>query len=277
MKTKIWKKTIAVMVSLYPFYLSAAAQPHNFQTIDKPAFGGFYVGAGLGGTFSQYKTINTTTLLFPSAAFFANSQNTAYNSGANFLATLNAGYLQQINRFYIGPEVYVNIGQPSFTSSQSANANLPTESLNTTTKGNLNTSEFGIDLRLGASATPTTLLYGLVGAAFNKIWISSVSTIARPVLPLSTTTSNTASSPVVGLRLGAGIEQKISSNINLRVNYVYTSYPSRSNSSTTSPNAASPFFQLGPIANNTSVQIHTHAIFASIIYQFNDNILGKSS
>lgn len=270
MSQRLWKKTFVIILCAFPFYQSSAAKAQEASS-----FAGFYAGAGVGGVFSQFKTNSVTTLLYPSSAFFSNSQNNENNNSSNFLGTFYAGYLYPIKRFYIGPEVYVNAGKPSFSSSQSANATLPTESLTTGTNGHLNAAEFGIDLRLGTNVTPTTLLYGLVGAAFNNISTNTVSTISRPAILLSTTVNNSSSSSVVGLRLGAGIEQKISQNINLRVAYVYTSYPSQSENAATSPDASSPFFQLGPIANTTSVHTHSNAIFASLTYQFNNNFLGK--
>lgn len=269
-------KTIFVILSMSPLCLFAAepsSRSNNFFTSTQaaPNFKGFYAGIGGGGIIGQFKTNTTTTLSYPSSAFFSNSDNSTNNIGTNGIATLFAGYLYPIkNIVYVGPEVYVNVGKPSFSNSQNANATLPTESLGTSTNAHLNTSEIGIDLRLGGNITPTTLLYGLVGAAFNKISINSSSTISRPAIPLATGVSATSSNNVTGLRLGAGIEQKIFSHFNLRFNYVYTTYPSQNANNATQQNASDPFFQLGPIANITSVKVATHAILLSLIYQFED-------
>jgi opacity protein-like surface antigen len=207
----------------------------------------------------------------PSSAFFANSQNNATNAGANVFGNLFLGYLYPIENFYLGPEIYLNVGNPAFSNTQLAGATLPTETLTTSTSGHLRNYELGIDFRLGVSVTPTTLLYGLIGAAFNNMTVNSSSTIARPLLPLSTSVNASSGQAVTGLRLGAGIEQKLLSNLNLRVSYAYTSFPSKTVTNTTSASSQDPFFQLGPISNSTTARITNHSIWAAVVYQFDDS------
>jgi opacity protein-like surface antigen len=257
---------------------AAEQQPANsiwFHTQAKP-FQGVYGGLGVGGLINLFNTNTTTTLSFPSSAFFANSQNNAVNAGANVFGNLFVGYLFPISIFYLGPEIYLNVGNSTFSTTQVASATLPTETLSTTTSGHLRNYEIGIDLRLGVSVTPTTLLYGLVGAAFNNMTVNSSSTIARPLLPLSTSVNASASQAVTGLRLGAGIEQKILANLNLRVSYAYTSFPSKNISNSTAASSQDPFFELGPISNSTSTRFTNHSIWAAVVYQF-DNSPGYKS
>jgi opacity protein-like surface antigen len=269
MNQRTQNKILIAILGLLSTSLTLASETEN-----KPLFAGLYAGAGMGGIFSQYKTNSTTTLLYPSTAFFSSNESSTYNSSANFLVDLYAGYLFCIHKVYFGPEVYANIGKPRFSSSQAASAILPTESLTINTHGHYNTTEFGIDFRLGINATPTTLLYGVIGAVFNKLSINTEATIARPVILLATTTNNSSSFTETGLRLGAGLEQKLTPNLNLRINYIYTVFPSHSSSSNTAPDPSSPFFQLGPISNTTSISAHNHAIFATVVYQFKDTFLG---
>jgi opacity protein-like surface antigen len=268
---------ILTSLGVGPVY-AAKPQPANpiwFHTQANP-FQGVYGGVGIGGSINFSNTTTNTTLSYPSSAFFANSQNNAINAGANAFGNLFVGYLYPISIFYLGPEIYLNVGNPTFSNTQIASASLPTETLTTSTSGHLRNYEIGIDVRLGVSATPTTLLYGLIGAAFNNMTVNSSSTIARPLLPLSTSVNASASQSVTGLRLGGGIEQKLWSNLNLRVSYAYTSFPSKNVSNTTAASSQDPFFQLGPISNSTSSRITNHSIWAAIVYQF-DNFPGYKS
>lgn len=238
-------------------------------------FSGGYGGAGLGGVLGQFKTETTTSLLYPSSAFFAGNQNNANNLGTNVIANLFLGYLYPIKRVYIGPEVYVSFGSPSISSSQEAHAQLPTEYLSTHTAAQLRTTEVGIDLRLGTNLASDSLVYGLVGAAFNKLSADSLSTISRPAIPLVTSVDSSLSEAVTGLRLGGGLEQKITGHIHLRASYVYTHYSTHTASNTAPANSSAPFFQLGPIANTTEFRTNTQEILVSILYQFDGNASEK--
>jgi hypothetical protein len=51
-----------------------------FHTQARP-FQGVYGGLGVGGLINFFNTKTTTTLRYPSLAFFANSQNNAINAG----------------------------------------------------------------------------------------------------------------------------------------------------------------------------------------------------
>jgi opacity protein-like surface antigen len=242
-------------------YLSHSAE-HPFQ--------GLYGGVGVGGMFNQTNTKTSTTLPFPSSAFFANSQNNMEAASSAVFANLFAGYLYPIKNIYLGPEIYLTIGNPSFSNSQSTRASLPTETLTTSTNGHLNTYELGIDLRLGISATPSSLIYGLLGCAFNSFSLNSTSTISRPLIPLSTTVNTGTSQSVLGLRLGAGVEQKLTNNYLLRVSYIFERFPSVNTSNSTTASPADPFFQLGPITNSTTSRVINNEVMAAIVYQFDE-------
>lgn len=268
MSRPLFTKIFIVTCSL--FAISANAGDLLPIHAKEQPFQGLYAGLGLGGFATQFKTNTTTTLSFPSSAFFANSSNSSINANANVFGNFFIGYLYPVKNFYLGPEVYLNVGNPNFSNTQTAGAFLPTETLTTYTNGNLRTYEIGIDFRLGVSATPTTLVYALVGAAFNNMNLNSSSTISRPLLPLTTTVNASTSQSVVGLRVGAGMEQKLFPNLNLRVSYAYTSYPSKNISNTTAPDDSDPFFQLGPIANSTSSRVTNQAVWAALVYQLDD-------
>lgn len=186
-----------------------------------------YAGVGGGATYTQFKTNSTSSLLFPSAAFFTNSNNSANVSNTSPQGLLFVGYLFPVKSYEIGPEVYVSLGRSQFTTTQSANATLPTESLTTVSQGHLNQGEVGIDLR-GGFTLQNTFLYGRFGAAFNTITSNNASTIARPQLPLAVSVNNSFNKSVVGYRLGVGMEQSITAKVNLRADYIFTHFPSAS-------------------------------------------------
>lgn len=239
--------------------------------IESPVFlPKLYAGVSAGGMINQYKVNTTTVTQFPSSAFFTQSNSNANTFGANAQGSIFLGYLYALRTkffsLYVGPEIYGSISNPTFSAYQAASSTLPTESLNTLSTGHLSSVEGDVDLRVGNLITPGTLLFGRIGAAFNTITINSVSTISRPALPLSSTVNNTYSNSSTGLRVGGGIEQKILPKFNIRVDYIFTHYPSV-NFGATQQASLSENFQLAPITNNTWTQINTNAILFSVIYQ----------
>ena len=113
----------------------------------------------------------------------------------------------------------------------------PTLTLSSTTQTKLRPVEFGIDFRPGFVACENTLVYARVGVAFNRVSTKVCSNAAFntanaiPVGVNSTptnvfTASNTLSHKKsrAALRVGGGIEQKLSDCVSVRLDYVYTNY-----------------------------------------------------
>ena len=117
---------------------------------------------------------------------------------------------------------------------------------------------------MGWLATPDSLLFIRLGAAFNNISLNSNTTTYTEgtAVPETKLLNYTASKSLVGFRAGAGLEQKLTPRISVRADYVYTYYGKLS---TYGSNYSSP---LGPIINITQLTVQSQAVMGSIIYDF---------
>lgn len=253
-----------VLNLLIIFFLSVLS---SISVAYSAEFSGLYAGTGIGGQANQIQVNSTTSLQFPSSAFFQQATSSALLSNNHALISIFTGYLIPISKLVIGPEAYINFGKLNYETYQAASALLPTESLTTATTGHLNNAQFGLDLRLGTILIQNSLFFARIGAAFDKYTNSSSATISRPLMPLGVTINNSFSDSITGLRLGLGLEQKINDKINFRIDYIFTHYPSTYGVSNTSPVEDEPF-QLGPIGNNTSLQLKTNTLLASLVYHW---------
>lgn len=175
------------------------------------------------------------------------------------------GYGLVFNSFYLGPEVYFSAGPKLQTALRLQALNsLPNELLSTNTMTKLNAWEAGIDGRFGWIATPSSLLFIRLGAAFNNMKLNSNTTTftTGTVVPATKLLNYSVSKSLVGFRAGLGIEQKLAPRVSVRADYVYTYY---GNFSTNGSNYSSP---LGPIINTTRVHLQSQAVMGSIIYDF---------
>ena len=112
-----------------------------------------------------------------------------------------------------------------------------TLTLSSTTQTKLRPVEFGIDFRPGFVACEDTLVYARVGIAFNRVSTKVCSTaifntanailVGPSLTPQNVfTVNNTLSHKKsrAALRVGGGLEQKLSDCISIRLDYVYTNY-----------------------------------------------------
>ena len=228
------------------------------------SFKGQYVGVGAGGVFPFYNT-QVNTLITARLPFLAEVNGKGDFSSNDGFGNIFLGYGFVLNSFYVGPEVYFSAGRRpnADLTIQALNTN-PSELLSTYTMAKLNSWEEGIDGRLGWLATPGTLLFVRLGAAFNNITVNSNTTTYTngTIVPETKLLNYKASKSLVGFRAGAGLEQKLTPRISVRADYVYTDYGSFS---THGSNYGAP---LGPIINTTQVHLQSQAVMASIIYDF---------
>lgn len=228
------------------------------------SFKGQYLGVGLGGSFPFYNTQVDTriTAILP---YLAEVNGKGDFSSNNVFGDVFWGYGFVFNSFYIGPEVYFSAGRrPKADLSIQAHNTYPSEWLSTSTMAKRNSWEGGIDGRLGWVATPGSLLFIRLGAAFNNISLNSNTTTSTDgtVVPATKLLNYKASKSLVGFRAGAGLEQKLTPRISVRADYVYTYY---GKFSAYGSNYSAP---LGPIINTTQVRMQSQAVMGSIIYDF---------
>lgn len=241
-----------------------AGGPGPIQIDSVPSFKGPYLGVGVDGVFPLYHAQVDTriTARLP----YLSEVNSNSNIGANdVFGNIFGGYGFVFNSFYVGPEVYFSAGRrPAADLTIQALNTFPNELLSTYTMAKLNAWEVGVDGRLGWVATPATLLFIRLGAAFNNIALNSNTTAYTDgtFVPETKLLNYTTSKSLVGFRAGTGLEQKLTPSLSVRADYVYTYYGTLS---TQGSNYNSP---LGPIINTTHVHLQTQAVMASVIYDF---------
>lgn len=227
-------------------------------------FKGQYLGFGAGGSFPFYNT-QVGTRITARLPYLAEVNGKSYVSSNNVFGDIFLGYGFVFNSFYLGPEVYVSAGRtPKADLTIQALNTYPNELLSTYTMVKLHSYEEGIDGRFGWVATPGTLLFIRLGAAFNNISLSSNTTAYTDgtITPKAKQLSYTTSKSLIGFRAGVGLEQKLTRRISVRGDYIYTYY---GNISTNGSNYNDP---LGPIINTTQVHLQSQTVVASIIYDF---------
>lgn len=226
-----------------------AAQPY-----DTSSFDGFYVGGGLGGSFTSARTSTVVAARFSGSlvALPATTTNdfshliTGAQRKNRFAAGLYAGYgFVFCREGYMGIETFLNFSR--YKTKSRPNLNLSSSFRNPTFTLPLNFSdgiyarlrlqnyEAGVDLRPGVFLAPCTLLYGRLGVGYNKLKLHSSFSdnflqVSAAGVALSPTIEQTIQKhkhkKLGSFRLGVGLEQNICDNITIRTDYVNSSYRS---------------------------------------------------
>lgn len=204
-------------------------------------FDGLYLGASGGASFAsaaENSTFNSLynfpvpTTVHDSALMTSHAVHS--NSGKGVIFTgLGKTYLN----YYGGIEAFASFSKHQLKrySSSTISGFLETDFTSTihgSADFKLRDIEYGFDLRPGILVSPTTLFYGRVGVAFNRL-----SATVNPVLseaflsptfspPENLTFASSFSSKknLTGLRLGLGFEKYITPHLVLRLDYIYTQY-----------------------------------------------------
>ena len=169
-------------------------------------FNGFFAGAKVGVLNSFANVDSTTNANYNTAVitslFALDTQTNRHAILSHLFAAgaINIGYGKQLsnNQFYLGGEVTGNIANR--------------------------------DLTMTSSARHATLIYGRIGAAFNRIQVTSDNSITNSVKAFTTTYNTTnllninSQKNVVGLRVGLGAEHFITKKISAIADYVFTWY-----------------------------------------------------
>ncbi len=262
-----------------PFSLSAYAQAND-------GFDGFYVGGSLGGTstnVNQDKIVESDYDALPNGFdnFFEHEAGPiSLKTDTSFKGALYAGYGQCWDYWYLGAEIFVDlahyknrnavevdetVGEPAVIFADEFQADTHTK---------LNNFQFGIDLRSGILLTPTSMLYGRVGVAFsdldlnsNAVFAGNSATIPENfaiLFPLST------SKDVTALRLGGGLEQHMSPNLNVRLDYIYTYYGRASVTGVTTQvlpqTGEDPGADIVTLNSSTNVKIFNNTVMLGLTY-----------
>ncbi|MCB1114622.1 MAG: outer membrane beta-barrel protein [Chlamydiia bacterium] len=210
-------------------------------------FDGFYAGIGGGVSIHHSQTSSNANAdyLLQDIGFLPtislNAHNDLYDTGG--VGEVFLGYGQTCETLYYGARLGVNFSHSSPKGRAEAENILPlnpTESqsslLRSHVESELCTVEFTADVKLGWIFCDRTMLFGLIGAAFNEqklrgktefiytngIDVGGVTLSDGSGLLEHSKTKNTA-----GLRLGLGMEHFFTDCMSLQMAYVYTNYSSQ--------------------------------------------------
>lgn len=276
----------------------------NHSQVDEPLFNfnGFYAGIEGGGTEAVAKvnrsiSVNNLFLFrnvdLPESISNHQSANSWNSSGMGEIY-IGYGLLTIPKPLYLSTELFANYSRNRITAESFANKDyinifitpppnvrpLYIVSLLNKTNVKLNDLEYGIDIKPGFYLSPSSLLYGRIGAAITDLELDSnsllelsfpFSGINVPQLPLNKESDKNT----VGLRLGLGIEQYLNHNFTINLDYIYTDYENFKINNTGNiinlvDTVSGPTFIVTPNAfsNRTKISLTSHQFMGGIKYYF---------
>lgn len=198
-------------------------------------YNGFFGGIGVGVTATSFSDEGTASVMYfnPALAIISSSTNfTAGSSNEDFIGELHLGYGRQLgsSNLYLGAVVGTNFTThtPNGVVSNSVLV-VPfsfEDRLTHKSDAHLRTVEVTFDLHPGVLLSPKSLLYAVIGVAFNRLTYRVSTDFTNDFIPVTYTTSAQVSRNIAGLRAGLGLEQKLNRSIALFLQYVYTRYGS---------------------------------------------------
>lgn len=253
------------------------------------AFHGFYAGFNVGGqiNIAQGKNRNNVSFLnlFQTEIYTISNRSSFSQNSGSFVGSLYAGYGFECFREFVGVEGFVNFSSYDlkkkistkssldFHSSTSTAFALIAENLEHEIHIQSRIPEYGIDFKPGVTIFDCALLYLRVGAAFNRLKISSgarasysdeSSLVAEPAHTVQFLPSKNSRS-VAGLRLGLGMEYIIYYNLGFTLDYIFTNFghlTAHGKQDTITPYGVIP----GGLQVRTQVNVTKHAVVIGLNY-----------
>ena len=245
----------------------------SISTTPMFGLGGGYVGGSLGGHLSLgnqdgYATSSVRTVGIDS--FPADPQNNLFNHGA--YGMLYAGYGASLRPFYLAVDGFVQFGSiklQSDVTKTGMSTNSP-EVYNTlaSTDFYLKGAQYGVDLLPGFSPIAASLVYARIGLSSSQATLVTDTTNGGVNLgdnwnqPLNLSDNKTFTS----IRLGAGLEQRLSKRLTFRGDYIFTNYGRLSTKGFLSNTSA-----LGrpiTVGSSTEIRLYDHAAMLGLSYSF---------
>lgn len=256
----MFKKTLAISALAFSFLSAYAGGPE----IPPPpsCLDGFYAGAGGGlvsGVFDQRTDLDID---FESGLFVGHYPVRKYNTVVKGTADLFVGYGQSFDIFYAGLEGGGDVSDlHKDTDTVIVENNIGQTIVTQTTRIKTNDFEGFIEGRLGVHLTPMSLLYGRIGAAFNRLKLETVHDVSGYEIGVPYYgEGGSRRKSVTGLRTGGGFEQCLSSNWSVRADYIYTDYGSiRAKEVGVLPNVLR-------LTDRTKVNVSSHALLVNVVY-----------
>lgn len=258
------QKQIGLVALLSLFSLSIYAE----------AFDGFYFGGGIGGSQSAFD-VNQSLEIKPFSGgrniYDIVQNNKEKLTDGSFLGDLNLGFGHVFSqRWYLGIEgdaVFQDLQTDAAPLTQERNSNL---SFSQKTTVEL-TNQFSLAVVPGIVFKKNTLFYGKIGAAWGNFDVKSSTNYSQLVdapITLSSNNSFSDSSYENGLLLGVGMEQFVTKNLSIKLEYNHINYDTiHDNTPTASPiNSNEPIPITGSMTDSAGVSASTNSVMLGIAY-----------
>lgn len=221
-------------------------------------YDGFFVGAGVGlmATSFSYSSLSTIGYTNPLTFLSNDISFSAGSSNEDVIGELHFGYGHQIGRrFYLGGAIGANFAshRPNGVVRNAVlaipRATVPlSDTLTLRNSAHLRDIEVSVDLRPGLLFSPNSLLYFVIGAAFNNVKYRVSSDFTNSSIPLTYSVSSAVSKNIEGLRAGVGLQEMLGHSVAFFLQYVYTRYASQA--------IGSSAFFVSPITGQDSMTVN---------------------
>jgi outer membrane immunogenic protein len=230
------KKVLLAVVAIFAFTSLAGVAQDNNPHKDKhkrSSWGGFYVGANLGGTTNR--TNAQTSTVYSDDGYFNSTSVPAINSTGNQNLNANAfvgggqvGYNAQVSRIVLGVEA--DFDSLSTSTSATGTTVYPCCAPTTfTVTQAISTSWMATQRgRLGLALTHRLLVFGTGGAAETNLKYASLFTDTYA----SANESASVSTTKTGWVAGGGVDFKLSHHLSVRPEYLYADFGTVSSAGT---------------------------------------------
>ncbi len=253
----VWKLASAAQALLLATGLAASVTPA--QASDQ-RWGGLYIGASIGAQTFNADWATKTALDPTGAAIPFSTAPTETFDDTSFRFGLYGGYNWQFAPHWVAG-LEGEIGKANHKDRAERYPGLGVIGGGTFTTVEATDVDGSIRARLGYLLTPTLLLYGTVGVAFEKFEIKAVcpadTTVCNPAFGTQTRSWHASGT---GVTVGGGLETMLGSNWLARIDYRFAYFGEADFSIT--PN---PILIFGA---NSTVDLSTHTVSAGLAYKF---------
>lgn len=184
---------------------------------------------------------------------------------------LYAGYGWCWRSLYLGAESFVHFGSAKLHSSDINFRISSLQSIRATyeLESSIKCCQFGLDVLPGFAVNSTTLLYARVGVGAARTHLQAEATNIGTFGPFfwNNSLGLSKSKHIATLRLGGGVEQRLSPRITLRTDYIYTDYGKLTIRGSRTVATNIPTIPAG-IGTSTNVHLYDHALLLGLSYRF---------